>query len=33
MRQLVSSLFGAEATVAAASTYFEAELVRKENML
>lgn len=33
MRQLVSSLAAPESTSAAATTYFEAELVRKENML
>ena len=33
MRQLVSSLFGAEETIGAAASFAEAELVRKENML
>ena len=33
MRHVVSSLSGSEATSAAASSYFEAELVRKETML
>ena len=33
LRQIVSALRGAETTTAAASTYFEAELVRKETML
>jgi hypothetical protein len=33
MRHLVSSLFGTEASVGAASSWMEAEIVRKENML
>lgn len=32
MRQLISTLFGSEGTRAAASSYFEADVVRKENM-
>jgi len=33
LRQIVATLSGPDTTSAAASTYFEAELVRKENML
>jgi hypothetical protein len=32
MRQMVSSLFGSESTVAAADSFFEAEVIRKESM-
>lgn len=32
MRQMVSSLFGSESTVAAADSFFEAEIIRKESM-
>lgn len=32
-RQMVSSLFGSRPTIAAASSYFEAEIIRKESML